>query len=90
MTTPLRTIDFIDAPLRGAPLVVLLVTMAASSGLIASAVGGGSGWALALLASTASWGGLAWALFAAHALFTVVVSPIEFRRYPGFLPRVTG
>jgi hypothetical protein len=137
--TGLKTIDFIDAPLRGAPLVVLLVTMAAASGLIAGSVAGGGGWALALLvvflptllvspawmrllaerswpptpprprwfelagrsiavlflagvllASMCSWGGLAWALFAAHALFTAVVSLIELRRYPGFLPRSNG
>lgn len=40
-----------------------------------------------VVASASSWHVLMWSLFAMQCLFTVVVAPIELRRYPGFFPR---
>lgn len=46
---PIRSIDFIDAPLRGAPLVVLFVLMAAGGGIVAGSATENTAWTLGLL-----------------------------------------
>ena len=45
-----RASDFIDAPLRGAPLAVVLVLVLTGSGVVAAGVDGASVWVWALLA----------------------------------------